>query len=351
MLSPDMSRRDVYDWLVETDPGKLEQLYQYANDIRAQYVGDEIHLRGLIEISSYCSSHCTYCGLHAGNRKAHRYRMNKEQIMEAVLLSSQMNYGSVVLQSGEDSQIKGEWLADVVRTIKRETPCAVTLSIGERNPRDWKLWREAGADRYLLRFETSHPELFGAIHPQKKGDLSMRTSKLPLLKKLGYQVGSGVMIGFPGQTFDILADDLILFRKYNLGMIGVGPFLVHPDTKLGSGWTPRRAHPDDQVPSNVEMTCKVIALSRILRPDSHIPGTTALSALGGMEARIKGLNCGANVIMPNVTPKFFRESYTIYPGKTVLIESVEACQNELLDMMNQINRRPGTGPGHCHGVV
>ena len=208
-------------------------------------MGDEVHLRGLIEISNRCVRECHYCGLRAGNRNLRRYRMSEEEIMACVAQAHAYGYGTVVMQSGEDEGITADWMAGIIRRIRRETPLAVTLSLGERDEADLKAWREAGADRYLLRFETSNPELYARIHPiphPRRGDGRSRLEILRDLAAMGYEIGSGVMVGIPGQTYDDLAPDIELFRELDLDMIGVGPFIPHPGTPLGSApeRSPRR---------------------------------------------------------------------------------------------------------------
>lgn len=341
-----LNRQEIIDWLKNENSRELDDLFFAADATRRKHVGDEVHLRGLVEISSYCRSACTYCGLHAGNKKAIRYRMNSEQILKCAIQAERLGYGSVVLQSGEDPQFDMKSMEQLIRSIKRETTCAITLSLGERSPEEWARWRDAGADRYLLRFETSDPFLFQAIHPDALSNIPSRVDQLPVLRQLGYQVGSGVMIGFPGQTFETLADDLLLFQALDLDMIGVGPFLIHPETAFGTGWVPREIDPTNQVESSVDMACKVIALARLLRPDAHIPSTTALATLGGVDGRIRGLKSGANVIMPNLTPTDLRGDYAIYPGKNVSFETAQVCRMELFDMLKSIGRVPGKGPGH-----
>ena len=234
--------------------------------VRQQAVGGEVHLRGLIEISNHCIRLCGYCGLRVDNRELPRYRMTADEIMACVPEGVAFGYGTVVLQSGEDPGISADWMADVVRRIKAESPLAVTLSLGEREHEELALWREAGADRYLLRFETSNASCSSRSIRPAPGRVSDRIALLGMLRELGYEVGSGVMIGIPGQTYDDLADDIELFRELNLDMIGVGPFLMHPETPLADPQQQPLAPPGEQVPASELMTYKVIALTPLGLP-------------------------------------------------------------------------------------
>jgi biotin synthase len=311
-----------------------------ADKIRRENVGDQVHLRGLVEFSNYCARLCGYCGLRAENRKIERYRMTREEILECAQKAVQFGYGTLVLQSGEDWGVQREWMADVVRSIKAETPLAVTLSLGERDEEDFIAWRKAGADRYLLRFETSNHDLYEKIHPSLPGKVSDRFAILRKLKELGYEAGSGVMIGIPGQRYEDLVNDIELFRSLDLDMIGVGPFIPHPDTPLG-----HQEFLADQVPNTEAMTYKVVALTRIVCPQANIPSTTALATLNLARGRELGLCRGANVVMPNLTPVKYRAKYEIYPAKACIRETAEQCHGCLKKRIISINRTVGTGPG------
>ena len=339
-----MDRRGILGWLREERPEKLELLWRQADDTRRRRVGDEVHLRGLIEISNRCIRECHYCGIRAGNRELRRYRMTEEEIMACVTQALAYGYGTVVMQSGEDEGITADWMAGIIRRIRRETPLAVTLSLGERSEADLKAWREAGADRYLLRFETSNPELYARIHP-RRGEGCSRLEILRALAAMGYEIGSGVMVGIPGQTYDDLAADIALFRELDLDMIGVGPFIPHPGTPLGSAAGMLAAPAGEQVPADELMTYKTIALARILCPDANIPSTTALATLNLAEGRELGLSRGANVVMPNLTPVAYRADYEIYPAKACIRETAEECQSCLSRRIVALGRRIGTGKG------
>ena len=364
-------------------------LWALADETRRLSVGDAIHLRGLVEISSRCTRQCAYCGLRVGNRSLTRYRMEPGEILESARQAVKFGYGTVVLQAGEDFGLTCEWVADVVRQIKSETPLAVTLSLGERTEAELAAWRSAGADRYLLRFETSDPDLFQQIHPSRNhatiesSDLSNvplpspsppqeervgerrpliarpldataagsnqrpadRIALLRHLQQLGYEVGSGIMVGLPGQTYESVARDIDLFRELDLDMIGIGPFIPHPQTPLGNGELKPVAAPDHQVPNSELLVYKAVALTRLVCPDANIPSTTALATINKRNGRELGLQRGANVLMPNLTPVKYRKLYEIYPAKACIEETGSACNSCLKVRINAIGRLIARGPG------
>jgi biotin synthase len=331
-----MKRSDILFWLLETDDARLEQLWAEANTVRREHVGDEVHMRGLIELSSYCRRDCHYCGIR-GSRKIERYRLSEAEVEECVRLGVRLGYGTVVLQAGEDPGLSRERITRHVRFIKAETPLAVTLSLGERSDAELAEWREAGADRYLLRHETSDMALFRRIHPDCGGERSDRVEFLRKLKRLGYEAGSGVMVGIPGQSYQTLADDILLFHELDLEMVGVGPYLAHPDTPLGRDAASLSLPAGEQAPATDVMTTKVIALTRLICRDVNIPSTTALATVNTENGR--------NVWMPNLTPVKYRALYEIYPDKACAGDTAEACQACLLRRVASLGRVPGKGPG------
>lgn len=341
-----MNKQMLLNWLKETNPQSLKKLWHLADETRMKSVGDEIHLRGLLEISNYCIRQCAYCGINSTQNKTERYRMTETEIMECVQKAVYFRYGTVVIQGGEDYGLTTEWIANIVQKIKHETSLAVTLSLGERPFEDLKTWRKAGADRYLLRFETSDPKLYKIIHLQSTKTNRDRFVILNELKQLGYEVGSGVMIGIPGQTYASLANDIYLFGKMDLDMVGVGPYIPHPYTPLGRGQFTFDINCQDQVPNTEEMTYKVVALTRLVCPQANIPSTTALASLNTINGRELGLTRGANIIMPNITPPTYRVKYEIYPNKACLNETAEQCQNCIHVRINMIGRTIGKGPGN-----
>lgn len=336
-------------WLRETHPAALEHLWERADRVRRTHVGDAVHLRGLIEISNHCVRQCLYCGIRGCAQDVTRYRMSANEILASARLAATLGYGTVVMQSGEDPGLTRDFMADVIRRIKTETGLAITLSLGERADEELQAWHEAGADRYLLRFETTDPDLYARIHPNLPGTASDRFAQLRRMRDMGYEIGTGVMVGIPGQTWDTLVSDIWAFRDYDMDMIGIGPFLPSPRTPLGGSAADRfRAAAEEQVPNDELTTLKVVALTRLVCPDANIPSTTALATIDPEKGRELGLTRGANIVMPNVTPPEYRVLYEIYPGKAGLHETAEVLRHNLERRILAIGRRIGTGPGGRH---
>jgi len=312
----------------------VREIFALADRKRREYVGDAVHLRGLIEFSNICRKNCLYCGLRRDNRSLKRYRMSVEEIYAVGEKIARLGVKTVVLQSGEDPWYDARTIAHLIRRLKK-LDLAVTLSIGEREREEYALWREAGADRYLLKQETFDRELFRRLHPDD--DYDRRLACQSILRELGYQVGSGNMVGLPGQSLESLARDIKNFQKWDFDMIGIGPFIPHPDTPLGS-------YQIDQKKQFL-LTLKTLAITRILTRTALLPATTALGTLvpGGRE---KALQCGGNVLMPNLTPSCYREHYTIYPGKICLTEEWGTCLPCMKGMVEQLGRTVATDYGH-----
>lgn len=349
-----MTLAEIETWLREEDAGRLERLWAMADGVRRQHVGDAVHLRGLVELSNHCRRQCAYCGIRAGRNELVRYRLTETEIMDCVRLAASLGLGTVVLQAGEDPGLTRDGVAGLVRRIKAETALAVTLSLGERSDDELAAWREAGADRYLLRFETSNPELYRRIHPARPGETRDRLTLLESLRRLGYEVGSGVMVGIPGQTYRDLARDIERLGELRLDMIGLGPYLPHPETPLGRAGQTVMDAAADQVPNSAVMATKAMALARLVCPDANIPATTALATIDRARGHALGLQRGANVIMPDLTPPGYRELYAIYPGKTPLtadrIEAVRAIQALVASLSRSVGRGPG-GARHREDVT
>ncbi len=342
-----MNRNEILTWLLEENPDRLETLWSLADRVRRDHVGDSVHIRGLIEFSSYCRSNCRYCGMRSGRKSFPRYRMTADEIYASALEAVARGYGTVVMQSGEDPHLDVEWLAGVIGKIKRETPLAVTLSLGERALEKLARLREAGADRYYLRFETSDRLLWKRIHPSGIKGAPHRLDLLPRIKELGYETGSGIMVGIPGQTWDSLAEDIEWFRRLDLDMIGCGPFVPHPDTPLGRehrGQVLPNPSPS-QVPNTNRAACKVMALTRLVCPDVSIPSTTALATLDQEDGYRLGLQSGANVLMVNLTPLEYRRLYEIYPGKAGIAEPPQLQRERVDSLLSGLGRTAGKGPG------
>ena len=341
-----MKREEILQWLKEEDDEKLAVLWSRADAVRRERVGKEVHLRGLIEASNQCVRRCSYCGLNADNSRIQRYRMTEGEIMSCVQKAAAFHYGTVILQAGEDYGLATAFVSRIIRRIKSETPLAVSLGLGERPAKDLSAWRKAGADRYFLRFETSDPALYERVHPSLPRRRSDRLAMLRRLKELGYEAGSGVMLGIPGQTYASLADDLDLFKALDLDMVGVGPYIRHPDTPLGRE---EKSHKllagRNQVPNSELMTYKFVALTRLLCPDANIPITTALASLNRETGYELGLSRGSNVIMPNLTPARYRVLYEIYPAKAMVPDLPDEFQAKLDKRLKAIGRSIGKGPG------
>ncbi|MBI5532384.1 MAG: [FeFe] hydrogenase H-cluster radical SAM maturase HydE [Deltaproteobacteria bacterium] len=308
------------------------RLYREADRVRQQRVGDDVHLRALIEFSNYCKRNCSYCGLRHDNRRVDRYRMSIEDIERTALEAEELGYRTVVLQSGEDPWYTRDRMSEIIRRIRARTHMAITLSVGERDYDTYRAWREAGADRCLVRIETTDPALFRALHPDD--DLEERKRCIVWLRDLGYQLGSGVMVGLPGQTPQMLARDVIWLHEVGAEMIGVGPFIPHPDTPL------RQARG-----GTVEQTLRLVSVLRLAFPWAHLPATTAMGTLDP-NGREKALQAGANVMMPNITPVSHRASYQIYPDKICTTDDAKTCASCVSGRLASIGRTIATDPGH-----
>ena len=343
----DLRFDEIYAWLLEQDARRLEMLWRAADLTRQLYVGDEVHLRGLVELSNICRRSCTYCGIAACAPAVARYRMTRDEVLDCAERAKAYGFGTLVLQAGEDPGLEGPFVAELLRDIKARTGLAITLSLGERSEEDLLLWREAGADRYLLRFETSDEDLYARIHPALPGGASDRFAQLVRMREMGYEIGTGVMVGIPGQTWETLANDLWAFRDYDMDMIGLGPYLPSPGTPLEGplGEMLMVEAGTEQVPNDPLTTLKALALTRLLCPQVNLPSTTALATLDPDSGRANGLLRGANVIMPNLTPTRYRELYQIYPGKAGLHETADVTTSRIRAQIEALGRAVGTGPG------
>jgi biotin synthase len=289
------------------------ELYARARAVQQAHFGKGIYKRGLIELSSYCRNDCYYCGIRAGNAKASRYRLSDEEILAACAEGYGLGFRTFVLQGGEDPAFTVERVSGIVRDIKSAHPdCAVTLSLGEAPRATYAKWRAAGADRYLLRHETANDAHYRMLHPPSM-DPGRRRRCLFDLRDLGYQVGTGFMVGSPYQTEAHLAEDLEFISDLRPQMVGIGPFIPHRDTVY-------RDFPS----GSVERTLVMIALIRLMLPDAFIPATTALGT-AAEDGRERGILAGANVVMPNLTPVKYRERYMLYDGKICTGEEAAEC--------------------------
>lgn len=318
------SRNDLLAILSAEHVSDIEIVRRAAEAVLLEQCGPQVYLRGLVESSNACSSDCLYCGIRKSNQRVKRYTLSVDQIVASARLCSDLRYGSMVIQSGERSDRKFiDLTIEAVRRIKRETRSeaqpeglGITLCIGQQSRETYRRLFDAGAHRYLLRIETTNPALFARIHPEDQ-TFESRLECLALLREIGYQVGTGVMIGLPGQTLEDLADDILFFAWHDIDMIGMGPFIPDPETPLGRETCPA-------VAERIRLSLLMIAATRLMLQDVNIASTTALQALDPI-GREKGLQFGANVIMPQVTPLNVRKDYQLYPGRPCLEESAGEC--------------------------
>ena len=291
-----------------------EVLKSEAVKLRKKYYGDKVFTRGLIEFTNYCKNNCYYCGIRKGNHNAQRYRLTKEEILECCKQGYELGFRTFVLQGGEDPYYTDEKMADIIRSIRESyTDCAITLSIGEKSYESYRLFREAGADRYLLRHETANEEHYGKLHPPQMS-LANRMKCLYELKELGYQVGAGFMVGSPGQTLDCLAEDMVFLQELKPQMVGIGPFIPHHDTEFAK-----------EPAGSVDLTLFLLSVIRIMLPKVLLPATTALGTMDP-RGREKGLAVGANVVMPNLSPVMNRKKYDLYDNKICTGEEAAECR-------------------------
>jgi len=300
----DMTDRVLWrEILVTEDQAMLEELYSEARKLQHKYYGNKIFARGLIEFTNYCKNDCYYCGIRRSNRAACRYRLTKEQILSCCDSGYQIGFRTFVLQGGEDGYFTDDRLTDLVYSIKSKYPdCAITLSVGEKSREAYQRYYDAGADRYLLRHETANTEHYRMLHPQ---EMSCENRKRCLwdLKEIGYQIGAGIMVGSPGQTIDHIIEDMEFMKELQPDMVGIGPFLSHHATPFAN-----------EASGTVDMTVRLLALTRLLLPEVLLPATTALGTLDPT-GREKGILAGANVVMPNLSPENVRENYLLYDNK------------------------------------
>lgn len=324
----EFSRNDIIEIL--KDDLNNDGLFSLADKTREEYVGDEVHLRGLIEFSNICKRQCKYCGLRCEDKFIDRYRISKENIISYAEHAVNMGYKTIVLQSGEDEYYNTDLMCEIIAGIKK-LGVALTLSIGEKTYEEYKAFKEAGADRYLIRIETTDKTLYNQMHPNM--DFDNRVRCLENLGRLGYEVGTGCLVGLPNQTIESLADDILFFKEINADMVGIGPFIPHPHTPL-----------KDSATGSFTLALKVMALTRILLKDINIPATTAMETLNP-NGRIIALQSGANVVMPNVTTTEYRAKYEIYPNKICINENPDKCKGCISAKIHSIGRTVSTSFG------
>lgn len=315
LSNPDFTKEEFVELLsCADDPEARAALTEEAVRLRKQYYGDKVYTRGLVEFTNYCKNDCYYCGIRRGNLHASRYRLTKEEILSCCENGYELGFRTFVLQGGEDAWYTDERMEEIIRAIRAGYPdCAITLSIGEKSYDSYRRFREAGADRYLLRHETANEEHYGKLHPASMS-LTHRKQCLYDLKALGYQVGAGFMVGSPGQTIECLAEDLVFLKGLEPQMVGIGPFIPHHDTRFAG-----------EPAGSVELTLYLLSVIRILLPKVLLPATTALGTMDP-RGREKGLQAGANVVMPNLSPVKNRKLYDLYDNKICTGEEAAECR-------------------------
>ena len=327
MTNDTLDRSSIIELLTVTP---ADELYRRADEVRREAVGDDVHLRGLIEFSNICRNDCLYCGIRRGNRLVQRYRMTEEELVDTAQRAADLGFQTIVLQSGEDLYFDQMRMCRIIEQIKR-LDVALTLSVGECDYEDYKAFRDAGADRYLIRIETTDRDLYHRLNPGMSWE--RRHECLLMIRELGYELGSGIMVGLPGQTVESIADDLLYLKDICIDMAGIGPFIPHPETPLAneSGGT-------------LEQALRTMAVMRLLMPDINIPATTAMESLHP-QGRIMALQAGANVVMPNVTEGEYRRLYELYPGKICVNDTPAHCRSCIGLKIRSIGRTIGQGRG------
>ncbi len=324
LLKSEYTKQDLVE-LLGSNGADRQRLFEYASSIKESTVGKKVYFRGLIEYSNVCSKDCYYCGIRGGNKNIDRYTVSRQEVLDAVKFAWENKYASIVLQAGERSGDRFiQEISQLLSDIRELTGgnLGITLSLGEQSRETLKEWFDLGATRYLLRIEVSNPELYQKLHPNNlHHDYGQRVQQLRVLKEIGYQVGTGVMIGLPFQNPEDLADDLLFFKRNDIDMVGMGPYVEHQDTPL-------YALKDQLISKHerFELSLKMVALLRIICPDINIAATTAMQTLDP-QGREKAIMVGSNVIMPNLTPVKYRDGYKLYEDKPCLDEEASECMN------------------------
>ena len=330
----DLTRDELVELLADNEINS--EICRAADRVREKYVGNEVHLRGLIEFSNICSKNCFYCGLRRDNKNITRYRLEPEVIIDFASKAASYGYKTFVMQSGEGNIYTLEEMLFIISEMKK-LDVAITLSIGEKTEEEYTAYKQAGADRFLLRIETTDAELYGKFHPGMNHE--NRINCLRTIKKLGYETGTGCLIGLPGQTLESLADDILFFKELGADMVGVGPFIPNEDTPL-----------DKEKTGDFDIALKVMALTRLLLPDINIPATTAMETLNP-QGRLIALQSGANVVMPNVTEGEYRALYKLYPGKICINDTPVHCRGCITGKIHNIGRTVAKDHGFRKKII
>ena len=336
-----LSREDLVYLLSTKEDREKHALHRKANLVKKENCGNLVYLRGLIELSNICRKDCYYCGIRKSNEKTTRYTLPEDEVIDKAMFALQRNFGSVVIQSGERTdKVFIESLTRMIRAIREQSEgkLGITLSCGEQSLETYQQWFDAGAHRYLLRIETTSEELFRKIHPDNEFHrFDDRMLALENIRKAGFQTGTGVMIGLPGQSFENLADDLLFFRSFDVDMIGMGPYIPHADAPM-AGWKTRLMKPADRF----ELSLRMIALARIMLKDVNIAASTAMQTIDP-DGRIKAILAGANVFMPNMTPKIYAGDYNLYEGKPQVMDDPMIVVRELETRLKGLGETIGYG--------
>ena len=322
--------------LTMRDPLDVDYLMNQAREVAQEQFGKKIYLRGLVELSNVCRNDCLYCGIRCSNPNIARYILTREQVLESCQQGYEFGFRTFVLQGGEWGEERSQWIAELIRDIRQGWPdCAITLSLGEHPRETYAMWRDAGADRYLLRHETHNPRLYSLLHPHGM-TIQHRLQCLDWLKELGYQVGAGIMVGAPFQSLKSIVEDIQYLVQFRPHMIGIGPCIPQHDT------------PFARFPAgSVDLTARLYAILRLALPQALIPSTTALASLSP-DGRLRGILAGANVVMPNLSPLDLRKQYALYDNKASLgaesAQGIKALENELSTIGYQIDWTRGDSP-------
>lgn len=346
LAKEELSREDIIFLLNLEEKEDLEKLYNHAYEIKVKHIGKKVFYRGLIEFSNICVKNCDYCGIRKDNINIDRFDMNESEILEMASWAHKNNYGSVTLQSGEryDENFIN-FIDNIIKKIKinSNNEIGITLCLGEQSEETYKKWFNSGAHRYLLRIETTNKKLYETIHPKDSlHSFENRVNSLNILKKIGYQVGTGVMIGLPNQSIESLADDIIFFKEKDIDMIGMGPYIISKNTPLGEYSIKNELNTREVENYRFELGLKMIAITRIYLKDVNIAATTALQALNPL-GREKGIKSGANILMPIITLPEYREKYQLYDNKPCIEDTSEKCKQCLGGRVKSVGEEIGYG--------
>lgn len=324
ILAKDTFSKEEIIYLLSTNVEDRNKLYAKAAEVREKYLGQKVYFRGLIEMSNICQKNCNYCGIRVGNSNVKRYNLSDEEVLESAVFAWENKYGSIAIQTGEvNTKNFTERIENLLDKINLATnnELGITLSLGEQSEETYQRWFNKGGIRYLLRIESSTKDLYYKLHPNDKNhDFETRINCLKSLRKIGYQVGTGVMIGLPFQTLEHLANDLLWMQEFDVDMVGMGPYVEHPDTPLYD-------FKDILIPQEerFNLALKMTAILRILMKDINIAAPTALQAIDPL-GREKAVKCGANIIMPNITPGYYRNDYKLYDNKPCTDDAADDCK-------------------------